>query len=276
MADRPELIELVRHVVLHLQVVAGDVPAAAVLCAQGDPPGGYQAGNLLGDGGARLVKRFAFQRNIVDENVVVKNILAPIERLLNIDQAAHAQRTRSHQRDQRCGGNRAQHGSADLRVASGDGLLAQLARRRLCRPLRRSGFPRRMGFFACRRLLCRNGAMLFLRHGGRLLFSFFLRLHGLRCRRASSFRRALYAVGGYHPVRLVAIGDHDAVHLSGNRLRLRLRLRVFFLIRRLCGNRLLRSLHNRLRSSSSVRLSAVRHSLHLLLDKSGHTARYSI
>ena len=59
MADGPKLIELIRHIVLHLQVVAGDIPAAAVLRAQGDAPLGNEALHLLGDQRRRLVKRLA-------------------------------------------------------------------------------------------------------------------------------------------------------------------------------------------------------------------------
>ena len=36
MADGPKLVELIGHIVLHIEAVAGDIPAAAVLCAQSD------------------------------------------------------------------------------------------------------------------------------------------------------------------------------------------------------------------------------------------------
>ena len=55
MADGPELIELVGDVILHVQAVAGDIPAAAVLRAQGDFERGNQRLHLLGDERRRLV-----------------------------------------------------------------------------------------------------------------------------------------------------------------------------------------------------------------------------
>lgn len=61
MSDCPELVELVGDVILHVQAVAGDIPAASVLGSQGDAERGDERLHLLGDDRRRFVERLAPQ-----------------------------------------------------------------------------------------------------------------------------------------------------------------------------------------------------------------------
>ena len=275
MADRPELIELIRHVVLHPQVVAGDVPAAAaaVRRAQRDAEARDLRLHLLGDDGRGLVQRSSLQRDVVDKDIRIEHAVAAVERLLDVQQTRAAHHAGCHQgKHQR----RADHdgcGLAQLRSAPGGGLFARLARRgRFC--LRGSAVSGRPGAFhrAGRRLPAglrffrralrvpappfTRGLPAHVQDSARLpacrtarRILFFLRPGG---RRAAALRCAGHAAGGNHPVRRILVRRHDAV-------------------RRLGGYLLIRDWRDRLRSSSSVRLFAFWHSLHLLLGKSGRS-----
>ena len=101
MPDRPELVELVGNVVLHIQAVAGDIPAAPVLGAQGDAERGDERLYLLGDDRRRLVERLALKRNIVDEDIRIEYAVSAVKRLLDIDEPT----ARTHADDQQHDGD---------------------------------------------------------------------------------------------------------------------------------------------------------------------------
>ena len=101
MPDRPELVELVGNVVLHIQAVAGDIPAAPVLGAQGDAERGNERLHLLGDDRRRLVERLALKRNIVDEDIRIEYAVSAVKRLLDIDEPT----ARTHADDQQHDGD---------------------------------------------------------------------------------------------------------------------------------------------------------------------------
>ena len=275
MADRPELIELIRHVVLHPQVVAGDVPAAAaaVRRAQRNAEARDLRLHLLGDDGRGLVQRSALQRDVVDKDIRIEHAVAAVERLLDVQQTRAAHHAGHHQGKHQRRAGQDGCGLAQLGPAPCGGLFARLARR---------------GRFGLRGLAASGRLGAFHRSGGRLPAGLWLLRRALRvsaplftcgfpvhfkdgarlpacrgarcgflllrpgCRSAAALRSAGHAAGGNHPVRRILVRRHDAV-------------------RRLGGYLLIRDWGDRLRSSSSVRLFAFWHSLHLLLGKSGRS-----
>ena len=221
MADGPELIELVGHVILHAQILAGDVPTAPVLRAQGDAPGGDQRGHLLADDGRGLVERFALQRDVVDVDVRVEHAVAPVERALDVHEPRTRARADDDQHEQHGGGQHADHAAADGLRPAGAGLLAQrftLFRRGLGARLR-GGALRLLPFFCGLRRGAGRGGLLFRR--------------GLP---ASAGGCARGVVRGDEPVRLLISGDHDFARR--------------FLLRLLCGS---------LRPPSAAGLILLRH-----------------
>jgi len=278
-ADRPELIELICHVVLHLHVRAGDIPrpAAAVRGAQGDLPGCNLILHLLCHDLGRLVERHAGKRNAVDEYILVEHAVALIERILDIDEPAAADRCACTQRDNQRRADHQRRRMADARTAARTLLLGQLARRLL----------RRSAFSGCVPPLC----SLHTRSGGNLCAALVLRPCARRrrtvcaaCLRAehrgarrarlfcaadrssacSALRRAADALLRYHPLRLaVLLGDNAP-------RRLRRRLPCGARGRGLCP---LFSRRGSRGSSSAVIRSLIRQGRHLLLSirKREHT-----
>ena len=249
-ADGPELIELVGDVILHVQAVAGDIPTAAILRAQGDFERGNQRLHLLGDERRRLVERLALKRDVVDVDVRVEHAVAAVERLLDIHQA----RARTDADDQQHHGDhaaeRADGQAAELARAALSGLFAHRARRRFLFPGGR--FPRRGGLAGRRGVLCRVGRafaarLLHLQNGLRLLRA----ARGVSGRLRLGFLLFVSAGGraagiGNHPIRRILLGAHDDAH------------------------RLLRNGRGLGPASAAGRLAIICHGLHLLIQsKSG-------
>ena len=237
MADGPELVELVGHVVLHLEVLAGDVPAAAVLRAQGDPPRGDQVGDLLRHRGGRLVEGLALQRDVVDEEVGVEDPVAQVERLLDLNQPRAARRADDAERDDDSRRQQPQQHAAQLHSAALLGALLLcglfLHRRALWRGARRlrSGpglapgprasrpAPEQQDVLPLLSGRARPGRRSFPDGSRRLrlfllfrLFRLFVRFHRL----GAAGSRSRYISGGDQPVRLVRSAvNHDAMRRLG-------------------------------------------------------------
>ena len=127
MSDRPELVELVGDVILHVQAVAGDIPAASVLGSQGDAERGDERLHLLGDDRRRFVERLALKRNVVDEYIRIEHAVTAVERLLDIHEPASGLYADDQQHDGDDGAERADDRPANLACAAFPRLFAHRA-----------------------------------------------------------------------------------------------------------------------------------------------------
>lgn len=260
MADGPKLVELIGHIVLHIEAVAGDIPAAAVLCAQSDLERRNQRLHLLGDERRRFIERFALKRDIVDVDVWIEHAVAAVERLLDVHQTTARANADDRQHDGDHGAERADGRSADLTRAA---LFCLFAHRVRVFFLWGGRFPRgRTGFlFGFRRggPLCPRRRAL----GARLALAAARLLHlqnrlGFLSAADDAFGRFRFgfllprsaggrAAGiGNHPIRRVLLVAHDDAH------------------------RLLRRGRDRGSASAAGYLAIIRHGRHLLqIEKRG-------
>ena len=84
MTDGPYPIQLIRHIVAHLQILPRDVPALTVYRPQRDPKRREEGVHLSCHNIYGFIKRLSTQRDIVDVNIVVEDIFATIQRPLDV------------------------------------------------------------------------------------------------------------------------------------------------------------------------------------------------